>query len=184
MTIALLRLLRAACAGLVFIGLSVVSAHAQTTALYLESQSGDTVGAGATQTLTLPAVFVHRVGHRHDVHLDHRPIVPVLVSELLGADRSAGAGDIPFRAPFRYSESGEDRRSGNGGCNETSGRFWVREIERNPNGTIARLAVDFEQHCNNDDPALFGALRYNSNVSTLVPFDGAYPAYSLAVSRR
>ena len=47
--------------------------------------------------------------------------------------------------------------------------------------TVTALAVDFEQHCSNGDPALFGSVRYNSTVATLIPFDGAYPDYRLTV---
>jgi len=47
---------------------------------------------------------------------------------------------------------------------------------------VERLAVDFEQHCEDADAALFGALRYNSTVSTLIPFDGGYPDYRLTIA--
>ena len=68
-----------------------------------------------------------------------------------------------------------------GSCGSVTGRFWVREVSYDGNGNVTRFAADFEQHCNNLTPALFGAVRYNSTVASLVPFDGAYPTYSLTV---
>src|SRR4029450_10293437 len=44
-----------------------------------------------------------------------------------------------------------------------------------------RFAADFEQHCEGFTPALFGAVRFNSTRSSLTPFDGGYPVYSLHV---
>jgi urease beta subunit len=58
--------------------------------------------------------------------------------------------------------------SGNGrGCNIVAGRFLVSDITFAPNGSIQTLAVDFEQHCEGATPALFGSVRYNSNVSVV-----------------
>jgi len=50
------------------------------------------------------------------------------------------------------------------GCNSISGRFDVREIERDASGQVVKLAIDFEQHCEGGAPALFGQVRYNSDV--------------------
>jgi hypothetical protein len=44
-----------------------------------------------------------------------------------------------------------------------------------------RFAADFEQHCEGQDPALFGSVRYNSTVPTVAPFDGNYPVYRLTI---
>ena len=73
--------------------------------------------------------------------------------------------------------------SGSGrGCNALTGRFIVREIVFGSGGTVQRFAVDFEQHCNDVVPALFGAIRYNSTVSDIVPFNGVYPSYDLSLT--
>ena len=73
--------------------------------------------------------------------------------------------------------------SGSGrGCNELTGQFVVREIELAPGGSVLRFAADFEQHCEDMNPGLFGAIRYNSTISDLTPFEGNYPVYELTVT--
>ena len=69
------------------------------------------------------------------------------------------------------------------GCGIVRGRFVVREIVLGPSGTISAFAADFEQHCNDAAPALFGAVRYNSSVSDLLPFAGNYPIYQLTIAQ-
>ena len=69
------------------------------------------------------------------------------------------------------------------GCGIVRGRFVVREIVLAPNGTISAFAADFEQHCDDAAPGLFGAVRYNSSVSDLVPFAGNYPIYQLTIAQ-
>ena len=50
------------------------------------------------------------------------------------------------------------------GCNGITGRFDLREIELDASGQVVKLAIDFEQHCEGMAPALFGQVRYNSDV--------------------
>ena len=50
---------------------------------------------------------------------------------------------------------------------------------RNSGEDVVRFAADFEQHCEDSAPALFGAVRFNSNIGDLVPFGGQYPRYQL-----
>jgi hypothetical protein len=63
-----------------------------------------------------------------------------------------------------------------------TGRFLVREVVFSGSGNVERFAADFEQHCEDADPGLFGVIRYNSTVSTLVPFEGMYPSYRLTTT--
>jgi hypothetical protein len=77
-------------------------------------------------------------------------------------------------APLSVSRPGQD-------CNTLVGRFVVYEVAFNSAGTVTRFAADFEQHCNGIVPALFGAVRFNSARTSLVPFDGAYPDDSIRV---
>ncbi len=46
------------------------------------------------------------------------------------------------------------------GCDEVSGRFKVKEYVIN--GDQKNIAVDFEAHCENAAPALYGSVRYHS----------------------
>ena len=50
------------------------------------------------------------------------------------------------------------------GCNTSTGRFNLLEIERDAAGQVVKLAIDFEQHCEGGVPALFGQVRFNSDV--------------------
>ena len=48
------------------------------------------------------------------------------------------------------------------GCNMATGRFEIDEIERDAGGNITTLDLAFEQHCEGNEPAVFGELRYNA----------------------
>jgi len=48
------------------------------------------------------------------------------------------------------------------GAIPTPDAFLSRTFALNTDGTIARLAIDFEQHCEGAPPALYGSFRYNS----------------------
>jgi VCBS repeat protein len=67
----------------------------------------------------------------------------------------------PFQSP---TAPGLDVFGSGRGCNQLSGRFVVREITRDGAGSVTAFAADFEQHCEMGSAALFGAVRYNSNV--------------------
>jgi hypothetical protein len=54
-------------------------------------------------------------------------------------------------------------------CSSITGSFVVREIARAPDGTVQRFAADFEQHCNGEAPALYGGVRFNSDVPYTQP---------------
>jgi hypothetical protein len=51
-----------------------------------------------------------------------------------------------------------------GGCTETEGRFVVLESGYASDGSIDRLAVDFQQRCD-DGASIFGEFRFNSSVA-------------------
>jgi hypothetical protein len=74
-----------------------------------------------------------------------------------------GAQRFPFNSPTRpgLTISGDGR-----GDNQDSGWFDVLNIAYNPDGTLASLAVNFEQYdtTNSTGPGLYGSLRYNSNI--------------------
>ena len=49
------------------------------------------------------------------------------------------------------------------GCNATSGRFVISELERDATGNVTTLAASFEQHCEGGPAALFGEVRYQAS---------------------
>ena len=81
---------------------------------------------------------------------------------------------------FPIPDVGLDISGMSRGCNTLTGRFVVLEVEY-AGEDVTRFAADFEQHCENQDAALFGAIRYNSTISDLVPFGGQYPLYQLTL---
>ncbi len=67
----------------------------------------------------------------------------------------------PFQAPGHPGLSA----SGNGrGCNTLTGEFDVLEVAYNASGAITKLAVNFEQHCEDMKSDLYGQLRYRSSL--------------------
>jgi Calx-beta domain-containing protein len=155
------------------------------TLLYMNSQPGDWVGGGQQYTFT-PAdgSFIVQGTYNNGIqisfntadfsqwwYLDFGPpsALKFVKSEYVGAQRFA------FHSPAR---PGMDVFGDGRGCNTDAGQFLVSELVFNPDGTVARLAIDFEQHCDGDPPALYGSVRYNSAIS-LVPRFGVGNAAAL-----
>src|ERR1700736_2228480 len=163
---------------------AVASASTPTTFLTLHSQPGDYIGQGITQTLT-PADGTFSVSNSSDsVSVSfHTPTYSQFwyldfgsaSTVKFGRGEYDGAQRTPFRSPTRpgIDVSGDGR-----GCNMDTGRFLVSDFALNTDGTIARLAIDFEQHCEGATPALYGSFRYNSSV-TAVPRLGIASNYTL-----
>ena len=161
-------------------------AAAQTTALFIDSEPGDPLGGGQRLTYSPPdaivtvsawspgslSVTVRNASYSYYWNVEFKT---------QGQPFQAGTYENAYSdydAPFN---SMRPYRSG-ATCPDGTGRFLIREIERDTSSQIQRLAIDFEYHCGGATPALFGAFRYNSTVSTLAPFDDAYPDYRLTVS--
>jgi len=159
-----------------------VIARAGQTVLILNSQPGDYVGQGVQQTFTpsdgtftvTPAgrggveVLFHTPSYDHFWLLFFGPpdSHKFVINEYEGAQRFA------FHSP---TLPGIDV---GGACNRDTGRFLVSELVFNPDGSVARLAIDFEQHCEGAPPALYGSVRYNSAIK-IVPRLGLGSAYAL-----
>ena len=164
-----------------------VSAQAQTTALVLDSHPDHYIGRGLRQTFTPSqmTLFVEQGYGGIRIFLSSNP------------NQNDFAWSMTFRAPdsaplqvgsytdavrlFASPRAPWIHLSGDGrGCHTETGRFRVREIMFS-GAIVQRLAIDFEHHCDDTAPAVYGALRYNSTVSSLVPFDGDYPRYGLTI---
>jgi len=152
---------------------AVASAATPQTFLTLISQPGDYIGQGITQTFT-PADGSFSVSNTADTvsisfntsnfsqfwYLDFGS--PSTVK--FGRGEYDGAQRTAFRSPTR---PGIDVFGDGRGCNTDTGRFLVSDFALNTDGTIARLAIDFEQHCEGAPPALYGSFRYNSSVAAV-----------------
>jgi hypothetical protein len=67
------------------------------------------------------------------------------------------------RAVFRDAgRPGIDIGGDGRGCNTITGRFDVKDLQTTANGTIQRLWLTYEQHCDGGTPALFGEVRINA----------------------
>jgi hypothetical protein len=177
------RLLR-----LVFVGFLVLLscvAHAAQTILILNSQPGDYIGQGLRQTYT-PAdgpftitttynngvtVSFHTPDYSHWWYLDFGPPS----SRTFAINQYEGAQRFAFHSP---TMPGLDISGDGRGCNTLAGRFFLSDLAFNTDGTIARLAIDFEQHCEVLGPPLYGSIRYNS-ASKIVPRIGIASAWAL-----
>ena len=163
---------------------TVASASTPQTFLTLISQPGDYVGGGTTETYT-PSDGTFTVTNTTDTasiqfHTPSYSHFWILqfgspTSQKFGRGEYEGAQRTAFRSPTKPGiDVGGDGR----GCNTTTGRFLVSDFALNTDGTIARLAIDFEQHCEGAPPALYGSFRYNSAV-TAVPRFGIGNTYGL-----
>lgn len=147
------------------------------TILIMNSQPGDWVGGGQHYSFTLAdGTFVVQKTYNNGIqasfttpgfgewwYLYFGPpsALQFLKGQYVAAQRFA------FHSPTRpgIDVSGDGR-----GCNTDAGQFLLSELVFNPDGSVARFAIDFEQHCEGAPPALFGSLRYNSAVSVVPRF--------------
>jgi len=151
----------------------VAFAATPQTFLTLNSQPGDYIGQGVTQTFT-PSDGTFFVSNRSDTvsisfntatysqfwYLDFG----TATTAKFGYGEYDGAQRTAFRSPTRpgIDVSGDGR-----GCNADTGRFLVSDFALNTDGAIGRFAIDFEQHCEGATPALYGSFRYNSAVPAI-----------------
>lgn len=154
------------------------------TFLTLMSQPGDYIGQGITQTFT-PADGTFILSNSSDTasitfhNSDYSQFWTLYFGTPTTVKFGRGEFDKATRTAFRSPTSPGIDVGGDGrGCNTDTGRFLVSDFALNADGTIARLAIDFEQHCESITPALFGSFRYNSTV-TAVPRLGIAGTYAL-----
>lgn len=145
---------------------SPVRAAGVNTAFVLDSEPGDYIGGGQQLEYVAPSSSIVilndspaavRVGvtgplgewwYASFVAADSAPLA---VGTFENAQRSADA-----------THPGLDVYGQGRGCNATTGRFVITELERDAGGLVTTLAVSFEQHCEGGPPALFGEVRYQA----------------------
>jgi hypothetical protein len=180
-----LHVVRATIMAAIAIAVSCWTALAQTTAAYVDSQVGDFIGNGQQQTFSEENASLTLLGASRQVtmHIYNGGVYSwsLTFSAPEGATLAVGAYHGATRPAFARFNGLEV--SGNGrGCDSLTGWFQVLEIAFDSSGQIVRFAADFEQHCNNQTAALFGAVRYNSSITSLTLFEGRYPSYSVTVT--
>lgn len=147
------------------------------TALYFKSESGDYIGAGQEKLYT-DADFKFKASRNYDngvsFSINNFDTAPWGSYEWWYLDMAApnemllqvGAYEGAMRYPFQdYGKPGLTLAGNGRGCNRSYGRFDVLEAVYGSNGDVLSFAADFEQHCEQPTaPALYGQIRYNSNI--------------------
>jgi hypothetical protein len=81
--------------------------------------------------------------------------------EKLALKKYENATRYPFQSPDTagLSFTGDGR-----GCNNSLGSFEILELVYDANNNVEKLAVNFQQSCENTNPLLIGLLRVNSSA--------------------
>jgi DNA-binding beta-propeller fold protein YncE len=140
------------------------------TFLYVNSQTGDYVGAGAEHLYTSPGSTI--LGELSVGRDSMKLAVGSSFSEYLwrvdlasasGTPLSAGAYPRAVKAEFRPAGSpGIDVIGEGRGCFRVTGRFNVDEMSFWANGDLRVFQATFEYHCDGSVPGLFGRLRFEA----------------------
>lgn len=156
--------------------------HAAQSIFYYNSEPGDYIGQGEEVILTTDDVnFSARLIFGDGVQFamnnfgTGQPSIwwYAVFAPVSGISLVEGNYENATRWPFQDpSDPGLSIFGQGRGCNRSDGRFDVLEAVYDPStGEVTSFAVDFEQHCEFGDPALFGSLRFNSDIpiSVLLP---------------
>ena len=168
----------------VFDSTSPAVAH---TGFFMDSQAGDPIGQGRQRFYN--ASNASFTVSRNDPSNGSGIHVSIVGDTTWSVDVDANgrASLVPGtyvgakRFPFNGLSAGLDISGNGSGCSQETGWFVVRQLITATDGSVIRFAADIEQHCNNADAGLFAAIRYNSTVPLVAPFDGAYPSYRLTI---
>lgn len=158
---------------LLLLGFLIASPSRAATFVELDSQPGDWIGNGEHRVLT-PAdgeFYGSHMGSNAGLTVSGPGVFytfdftgplgqPLVPGRYEGAQRHATA----HRPALDVSATGR-------GCNTLTGRFVIFEVAVGSDGFLSRLATNFEQHCEGLEAALFGVIRFNSDV----PADAAEP---------
>jgi len=148
---------------------SVSPAALAATAAYIDSPPGDWVGQGQELTFTSPATAISATSVSGNSFVtvswgSWRLQFESAGNAALAPGNFEGATRYPFnssRSPG-LSVSGESR-----GCNRLEGWFEIHEASF-AGASVLSFAADFVQSCDGG-PALFGAVRFNSDVPLARP---------------
>ena len=147
----------------------LASAAQAGTLLFLNSQPGDYIGQGAGRLVTAAdGTFTASRNFDNGVNVDFDGSAPgdfwsVDLAAPMSATLVQGAYEGAVRWPFQAASApGLSAYGGGRGCNTLTGRFLVLEATYGADGRVQSFAADFEQHCEDGVPALFGSIRYHA----------------------
>ncbi|MBE1608418.1 hypothetical protein [Actinopolymorpha pittospori] len=145
-----------------------------TTDWSMQSDSGDYIGGGRTYHYTTATDLVNFLGSRTRVSGS----VDAANGESWGGTFVPAQGDIlvqgstypnAHRYPFNGTGAGMDVDGEGRGCNKLVGDFTVNQVGFTGTGALDRLDLTFEQHCEEQTPALHGRLRYRARADYTAP---------------
>jgi hypothetical protein len=147
--------------------LCVTTSHAATV-LVLDGQPGDYIAGGLHLQFT-PAdgTFAASADPSAVLISFHAPDFSHFWDVMIQAPQGGILALGPYENATRFGGSGVPALDvfGDGrGCNTVTGRFLVLELVTGADGSVSRFAADFEQHCEDSPPALFGSVRFNSDA--------------------
>lgn len=152
-----------------FLLLALLASSSQAaTYLYFNSEPGDYIGQGQENTWTeLDGTFTANRNFDNGVSIyfngsdwwDLDFAAPNQQEIVAGV--YDGATRFPFQSP---TTPGLDVSGSGRGCITLTGRFVVLDAVYATNGDVISFAADFEQHCEGGTPALFGSIRFNTEV--------------------
>jgi len=156
----------------VFALLGSGSALAGQNILFYSSQPGDFIGQGLEVTITgAQANFRASSSRPSKAHVE---LIALDTFQLYAID--LGSANSVRLVPGSYEDAqiaglfqnpdhpGLAFTAENRSCSTVTGRFDLLEAVYDGFGGVISLAVNFEQHCNGAAPALFGQIRFNSDI--------------------
>jgi len=149
----------------------VIATSARATSIVLDSQPGDFIGGGISQTFTpIDGVFSTTTGNGHvGITFHGNDFWDFDFASANGAPLVPGAYEGAIRYPFNDGHNGLDVSGAGRGSNTLTGRFDVLAANYGTDGSVQQFSVNFEQHSEGAPPALFGQVRYDINDATATP---------------
>ncbi len=142
----------------------MASQASASTFVTVDSEPGDYIGGGVSATY--PAVAASGSADHRYVYFSAGGYTYEF--ESASGELVAGTHEGAIRYPFNPDGTAGLAVSGNGrGCNSLTGRFIIHELEFGVGNAVTKAAIDYEQHCDGRAPAMFGYIRFNSDVGML-----------------
>jgi hypothetical protein len=134
------------------------------TAAFLDSEYGDSIGAGHQYTLptVTPSLWL---GYPTFTVSNGTDTFDLTFAAASGQPLVPGTYESAQRYPFQAAGHPGFDASGDGrGCNTVAARFIVDEATYDATGNVLTFAARFESHCEGGASALFGSIAYHSTL--------------------
>jgi hypothetical protein len=152
-------------AGLIGVAAPARAGAVGFTAFTLDSEVGDFIGDGQSYTFTSGNATIGATGDDTALTVTASDATHTFSADLAAPTGGALTEGMTYTTTRLgdATNAGLDVSGDGNGCNTSTGTMTVHEISL-AGGSLATLAVTYEQHCEGATPALFGELRFNSAV--------------------